>query len=249
MVLYFSGTGNSRHAAKKIAEILGDELLDINERIKSNDFGAVEVSKRLVFVTPTYAWRIPNVVTQWISKTIFLGAKSAWFVMTCGGEIGNAEKYNKKLCGEKGFSYMGTAQILMPENYVALFKTPEKAEARRIAEKAEPEIESAAKIIGEEKRFKKPRNNLYDRFMSGPVNVTFYPLCVKAKAFRVTGGCVGCGKCEKLCPLNNIELKNKKPVWGNNCTHCMACINYCPVKAIEYGKSSEKRPRYCFEEL
>lgn len=30
MVLYFSGTGNSRYAAKKIAEVSGDQIISIN---------------------------------------------------------------------------------------------------------------------------------------------------------------------------------------------------------------------------
>lgn len=53
----------------------------------------------------------------------------------------------------------------------------------------------------------------------------------------------------KKCPLNNIKLINGKPVWNKNCTHCMACICYCPVKAIEYGKKSKNKPRYYFEQL
>ena len=61
--------------------------------------------------------------------------------------------------------------------------------------------------------------------------------------------CTGCGKCKKFCPLNNITLKNKKPVWGKHCTHCMACICYCPAEAIEYGRKSVGKPRYCFENL
>mgnify|MGYP002728531920 CR=1 FL=1 len=56
--------------------------------------------------------------------------------------------------------------------------------------------------------------------------------------------CIGCGKCAKMCPLNNIKLKNSKPVWGKNCTHCMACICLCPTEAIEYGKKSVGKPRY-----
>ena len=68
-------------------------------------------------------------------------------------------------------------------------------------------------------------------------------LKVKASA------CIGCGKCEKLCPLNNITLQNARPVWGSNCTQCMACICYCPTRAIEYGKKSAGKPRYHFEEL
>lgn len=61
--------------------------------------------------------------------------------------------------------------------------------------------------------------------------------------------CIGCGKCVQLCPLNNIRLDKDKPVWGSNCTHCMACICYCPKEAIEYGKRSVGKPRYHFEAL
>ena len=61
--------------------------------------------------------------------------------------------------------------------------------------------------------------------------------------------CIGCGRCVELCPLNNVHLKNGKPVWGKNCTHCMACICYCPKEAIEYGKKSREKPRYHFEAL
>ena len=78
--------------------------------------------------------------------------------------------------------------------------------------------------------------------MSGPVNPVFYRFFVKADAFRATGACIGCGKCVELCPLNNIHLENGKPVWGKNCTHCMACICYCPKEAIEYGKRAGESP-------
>ena len=49
--------------------------------------------------------------------------------------------------------------------------------------------------------------------------------------------------------MNNIALKDGKPVWENACIHCMACICYCPKEAIEYGKKSVGQPRYHFEAL
>ena len=61
--------------------------------------------------------------------------------------------------------------------------------------------------------------------------------------------CIGCGQCAKRCPMNNVTIKDGKPVWGKVCTHCMACICYCPVGAIEYGKKSVGQPRYHFEAL
>ena len=45
------------------------------------------------------------------------------------------------------------------------------------------------------------------------------------------------------------SLQNGKPLWGQDCTHCMACICCCPAEAIEYGKMSLGKPRYHFEAL
>ena len=249
MILYFSGTGNSKYVAKRITDALGDALVNLNDRIKASDTSSVETGERVIIVTPTYAWRIPRVVRDWLRKTELRGAKNVWFVMTCGSEIGNADKYNRKLCTEKGLACMGTAQIVMPENYIAMFSAPQADEARQIVAKAEPSIDRAIAAIQRNQSFAPTRNNLYDRFMSGPVNPIFYKFFVKADAFTVSDACIGCGQCVKRCPMNNITLKDSKPVWGKNCTHCMACICYCPKEAIEYGKKSVGQPRYHFEAL
>ena len=249
MILYFSGTGNSNYVAKRIADALGDALVNLNDRIKSGDTSPVETGERVIIVTPTYAWRIPRIVRDWLLKTELRGARLAWFVMTCGSEIGNADRYNRDLCTEKGLACMGTAQIVMPENYIAMFSAPHADEARQIVAKAEPSIDRAIAAIQRNQPFAPTRNNLYDRFMSGPVNLIFYKFFVNADAFTVSDACISCGQCAKRCPMNNVTLKDGKPVWGKACTHCMACICYCPVSAIEYGKKSVGQPRYHFEAL
>ena len=249
MVLYFSGTGNSRHVAERIAVTLGEELLSMNDRIKAGDTSPVISAERLIIVTPTYAWRIPRIVRDWLAETDFPCGAQAWFVMTCGSEIGNAAGYNRVLCREKQLTYMGTAQIIMPENYVAMFNAPQAGEARQIVAKAEPDIDRVASAIAVNQAFTPSRNNLYDRFMSGPVNPIFYSFFVKANAFTAGDACTGCSQCARLCPMNNITIQNGKPVWGSDCTHCMACICHCPTEAIEYGKKSLGKPRYHFEAL
>ena len=138
MIFYFSGTGNSNYVAKRIADALGDEIVNLNDRIKAGDTSPVETGERVIIVTPTYAWRIPRIVRDWLLKTELRGARLAWFVMTCGSEIGNAGRYNRELCVEKAISCMGTAQIVMPENYIAMFAAPQADAAREIVAKAEP---------------------------------------------------------------------------------------------------------------
>lgn len=62
MIIYFSGTGNSRYIANRIADNIRDELIDANDKIKRRDTRTIKVNDRLVVVTPTYAWRIPWLV-------------------------------------------------------------------------------------------------------------------------------------------------------------------------------------------
>ena len=101
MVFYFTGTGNSGYAARRIADGLGEPLLCLNDRIKAGDTAPVETGERLVIVTPTYAWRIPRIVEDWLLQTELTGAKRAWFVMTCGSEIGDADRYNRRALSGK----------------------------------------------------------------------------------------------------------------------------------------------------
>ena len=84
MILYFSGTGNSKYVARRIADVLGDEIVNLNDCIKASDTSSIETGERVIIVTPTYAWRIPRVVRDWLLKTELRGARLAWFVMTCG---------------------------------------------------------------------------------------------------------------------------------------------------------------------
>ena len=249
MILCYSGTGNSRYIAQRIADELQDNIIDLNKKIKTNNYSSIETGDDVILVVPTYAWRIPKIVSNWLYKTKFIGAKRIWFVMNCGSEIGNATKYNLMLANDKHLDYMGTKQILMPENYIAMFDAPQAEEARKIVKNAEPTIVDTIACIKAEQPFPVPRNNLYDRFMSGPVNPIFYQFFMKATAFQTDDTCIGCGQCVKNCPKNNIVLENGKPIWGNQCTHCMACICYCPTEAIEYGKKSIGKPRYHFEQL
>lgn len=244
MILYFSGTGNSEYAARRIGQLIGDETVNLFDRLRKQDFSGIHSDRPWVIVSPTYAWRVPRILQEWMEKTRLSGSREIYFVMTCGGSIGNAGKYLEKFCKDRGLRFQGCLEVVMPENYIALFSTPAKEDALKIVEQAEAFIEKAAGRIKEGKRFPKHPVTWKDRFSSGPVNMVFYPVFVHAGKFYAEDTCVSCGKCETVCPMNNIHMQNGKPVWGTKCTHCMACICRCPKEAIEYGKHSKGLPRY-----
>ena len=75
MILYFSGTGNSRYVARKIAQELNDELISLNQLIKEEKTDElISADKPFIFICPTYEWKLPIVVTDFIKDTKFLGS-------------------------------------------------------------------------------------------------------------------------------------------------------------------------------
>ncbi|MDD3335916.1 MAG: EFR1 family ferrodoxin [Eubacteriales bacterium] len=244
MIFYFSGTGNSRRVATQIAEAIGDETLSINEFLKKSGPRSFFSKQPLVFVTPTYAWRMPKIVERWIRQVEWSGNRIAYFVLTCGSDCGNAAAYAARLCQKKNFEFYGLSSVVMPENYLAMFPTPSPLEAETILEKAKAPVEALSGIIGKGERFPNACPTVMDRLKSGPVHWFFYPFCVHDRGFTVSDACVSCGKCVNQCPLNNIKLVGGRPQWMGSCTHCMACIADCPTEAIEYKNASKGRYRY-----
>ncbi len=244
MILCFSGTGNSAYVAKVLAKELDDGIISINDRIKNDNTVAIHSDKDWVVVTPVYAWQMPHIVRDWLMKVEFFGSKNFYFVFTCGQDVGNAGGNAKALCAKKKWKYKGYAGVVMPENYIAMFKAPNKEESEEIVERAHRVIDSAVIRIKDGNLLKVRAVGNMDRFKSGTLNKGFYRFWVKADKFYAKDNCTSCGKCVEACPLNNISLKDGKPQWGKDCTHCMACICGCPVEAIEYGKNTRGKERY-----
>ena len=249
MIMYFSGSGNCRYAAQIIAEVTGDEVLSINERIKAECTEMVRSSTPFVFVCPVYAGRLPRVVEKHIRETQFEGCKKVYFVSTCYQTPHNMVKYIRKLCKEKGFDYYGFEAVNMPQNYIIMYTPPQKAEAKKIIRQATPEFKTIAETIKNGQLLTEKLHSVRfgGRVMSDFVNLIFYPLAINAKGFNATDVCVGCGECSVRCPMNNIKIIDKKPQWSNDCTHCMACIGGCPKAAIEFKKKTQGKPRYYLE--
>lgn len=244
MILYFSGTGNSRYLAEIIQKHTGDDLISLNERIKAENYSTIHSKNPLVFVVPTYAWQIPHVVRDFILRTNFTGCKKTYFILTCGVDTGNASYFAKLLCHQKNFKYMGLRTIVMPENYIALFSVPSKKISAKLISAAVPKAAGTANYILNGKKLPIEKCGFADKAKSALINDIFYRFVISASGFYATNKCIGCGRCAELCPLNNIKLIDSKPIWGNKCTHCMACINACPTKAIEYKHNTKYKRRY-----
>ena len=248
MIVFYSGTGNSKYCAQMMADKLEEEITDSFHYIKDGISAELISGTPWIFVAPTYCWRLPHIFENFIRSARLEGCRDAYFVMTCGSDIGNAGAYIQKLCKDVGLNFKGVLPVVMPENYIAMFEVPAPELADRIVIVAQRAILKAVRAIRKGEHFKPVKVNLMGRLTSGPLNPIFYKTMVKAKPFYTTDACIGCGKCAKDCIMNNITIENGKPVWGKACTHCMACICGCPAEAIEYGRKSQNKERYICKE-
>lgn len=248
MILYFSATGNSEYVAKQIASKTGDECFNLFDRIKNCDYSEIYSEKPLIFVCPTFAWQIPLFFRDWILATSFKNSNKAYFVLTCGAEAGGAGKYNRMICESKGLEYMGTAEVVLPDNYIYASKMATKEEALEQIEKSRDSLDKIIEMITNEGKFHE-KFRILGPLKSGFINKTFNVFSkMVSKSFYADENCIGCGKCQSLCVMNNIKIENGRPVWAEKCSQCYACIHRCPTAAVQIKRHTEGKERYVFPE-
>ena len=248
MVLFYSATGNTEYIAKELAKLLDDTCVDLLPRIKEQNFETLHSDKPFIICAPVYVCEMPRFMSKYLKKQTFTGSKDVYFIFTSGGYCGISGQLAKWMFQKKKMNYKGHAEFKMPRNYVANDSYPmlarEEVEERILD--SYKKIAPTADIIRAGGKLKARHIFLFETIITLSFNPVWSKYKLVAKDFYSTDACIGCSKCVKLCPLNNIELKDKKPVWGKTCSHCMACIGNCPTRAIEYGNITQNKEQYNF---
>lgn len=248
MVLYFSATGNTEYIAQELATQLDDECINLLDRVKKQDYNVLHSEKPFIICAPVYVCEMPRFMSAYLKKQTFTGSKDVYFIFTSGGYCGISGQLAKWMFRKKKMNYLGHAEFKMPRNYVANDAYP-MLERKEIEERILQSRDMISTIVEDIKAGRKLKARhifLFETIITIPFNPVWCKYKLRAKDFYATEQCIGCGKCAKLCPLNNITIEDKKPIWKDNCTHCMACIGNCPTQAIEYGTITKEKEQYNF---
>lgn len=244
MIIYFSGTGNSRYIAEAFADKLDDEIVCANDLMKAGEKGSFTSSKPYVFVFPVYVSNIAKPFSDFLKKSEFSGNSKAYFIATAAGSVGTTSNGCIEICKKTGLQFCGTQWLKMPQNYIIYFKMTEPDECERRLADALKTVDEYVETIKNENNLSMEKESSISHGFTKFVEKLYYGLFTTTKKFYAKDDCTGCGLCEKRCPINNIVMKDGKPEWQGKCYHCVACINSCPKKAIEFGNLTSDKPRY-----
>jgi ferredoxin/flavodoxin len=241
IIFFFSGTGNSFDIALRMAEKLkSTTIVNIASIKKMPSLGNY---KRIGFVFPVYGFTMPNIVAKFISQLPQNTDAYYFSIVTLGGfELGAKyriyEAFNKK-----GITINYITQIYMPENYILFSIVPGDSLIKK-------------HLRNSIKRIQKTSNEILDLRTLQPKKSIFYHLVenisreetkkwpLMAKEFIVNDNCIKCGKCIKICPVDNIKMLEGKIMFEEHCECCLACMHSCQKAAINYGIKTVGKERY-----
>ena len=108
---------------------------------------------------------------------------------------------------------------------------------RSLAEEVKEELNQKHNIMEE------IIENYYDEIKEHIEDDRCYTMqCNNLIKLTITEKCIGCGICQRVCPVDCIagEKKEQRRIDYNRCTHCGRCLSACPVDAITAGDNTLK---------
>jgi len=247
LLFYFSGTGNSLKVARDLSVELGEtELVSVPQALGKQ---SPPQADRIGIVFPTYFGGLPLIVARFL-KT--LRPKGYTFALTtCGGMPGLALKQAAAILQSQGTPLSAGFAVNMPGNYTRLYGAMPARKQQKLFDEQTDRVKQIARLV---------QAGATHKIEKGPVLLNwlfallyryhFVPQAhSKDTLFRVDQRCNGCGVCVQVCPVNNIEMREGKPVWQHRCEQCYGCLQWCPQEAIQSSKKTPKRKRYHHPEV
>jgi ferredoxin len=245
VIYWFSGTGNSLHVARKIAEHFPSmELVPITKSLVESK-PAIK-GKNIGFVFPVYAYGPPAIVKRLMAAAEIGEVEYCFAVATHGGGPANSLMRVKQLFESHDLPLQAAHTVRMPSNYVVGSNPLTGEKAKAIFEKGDLECDEVCALLVKKTLTPVSTTGLGGKFMSWAVHPLFMKGLKKVDGkFFAQESCTGCGICVKVCPMGNITLTGeKKPKWGGECEYCLGCIHICPEHSIQTSILTKRRRRY-----
>ena len=224
VIVYFSGTGNSKYIAEKFADRMQIEAHSIEENI---DFGQIfDKVDTIAVCYPIYGSCVPLIMREFVKKNMqFFERKKLIIFCTQMLFSGDGAKAFARLIPNCDGRVRYAEHFKMPNNICnfALFPMTEKEKTKkplRALEKLDKVCSDIQKGV-----VKKRGWNAFSNILGKTQNIW-------------------CGLCVNKCPMHNLELVNGKVKQNGNCTLCYRCVNICPKQSCTVYFTKKPKKQY-----
>ena len=224
-MIYFSGTGTTKASLSHVVE--GMDVREVREYDLSNPdvrnathhFGPDEL---VLLGMPVYSGRIPSLFHDY-SRLTGNGTPLVCVAVYGNRAYDDALLEMKRLGESNGFICMAAAAFVSEHNLngnIARGRPDGKdildrqMFGRCVQQKVEAANQPPAGMGSDV-----PGEFPYKKFRPMP----FYP--------DLTGACIQCGLCARICPVDAIDPATFRTVRPENCIFCYRCVSACPENA------------------
>ena len=245
VMLYFSGTGNSKYIATLFCRNTGATCLSIEEDV---DFDAqIAAVDTVAFCYPIYVSRVPRIMREFVRrhKAALRGKK---VIIFCTQLLfsGDGARALTDLLPRKHVKVIYAEHFYMPNNVCNMRVLPMASAERlqRYRETSERKMLFICRNIEQGKRVRRGFNPL-SRILGLPQGIFLSLVERRAnRSVKIAARCTRCGLCVSICPMDNLTLDHAGITHRHNCTMCYRCINRCPHKAITIATHGKVRDQY-----
>ena len=248
IIYFYTGTGNSLWTARNIARNLGNT--DLIPMVSKNDSIITSDAQRVGLIFPVHMWGMPLRVIDFVHRLAADPAKYYFAVAVNAGQVAATLFQLKRMMKEKGVGLSAGFSICLPSNYIPWGGAIAGEKQQKLFTDALNKIDVLAEVIrAKEVRIPEKGPSWQNVFLSALYKLGSPQIPQMDKSFRVDTKCNGCQICAKICPSKNIVITDGKLVWLHHCEQCLACIQWCPQEAIQYGKNTTTKKRYHHPEI
>lgn len=242
VVYWFSGTGNTRIAVRRLAAGLQAAGWSVDEKpiIGGSAVGADAakgVPDMTVFSFPVLGWAAPSVVRAFAKRLPRVKEAKAAVMATWGGGPGSCMDRFAAILRRRGYDVVATGGAVYPVNWTQVANPPSAEDAKLIIDLAAPRIDALADTLarGERSFYRSSPGMAVVTAVVSPIYLLIGRRGL-AKLNVADLGCDGCGLCARECPGGVIRMSGgrlRRPRWGFDCIGCGRCINSCRRTAIQ----------------
>ena len=120
MILYFSGTGNSKYVASRIGDATSDKIFSVEDCIRVNNYKFdLDENENLGIICPTYFFGVPVIVKEFFKKATIkcVGNNYVYAITTCGGFSGGTLDKLEELLKDINIELKAKFDIVMVDTW------------------------------------------------------------------------------------------------------------------------------------